>query len=120
MSKRVLIKTSLGVIEATSGSNLRTTLLENGVPLYNGKSATFNCNGLGTCGTCAVQVKALDGSSPKSMPRLTAEELRLKLPPHFNKNENIRLACQCSVNEDVVVEKFEGFCGHKYDSNKKW
>ncbi|KAL9650626.1 hypothetical protein ABK040_016358 [Willaertia magna] len=120
------IKTSLKTIKVPKGSNLRTVLLENNIPLYNGKSQTFNCGGIGTCGTCACQVKALNSDNvaeikdekPKTMQRGSAEELRLKLPPHFNKNDKIRLACQCIVNEDVIVEKFEGFCGHQYDKLK--
>ncbi|KAG2383531.1 hypothetical protein C9374_004202 [Naegleria lovaniensis] len=121
MSKlKHLIKTSLKTIEVPSGSNLRKILLEHNIPLYNGKTQAFNCGGNGACGTCAVQVQTIDGhSKTQIMKRTLGEEVRLKLPPHLNKNEDIRLACQCTVEEDIEVQKFDGVCGHKLDK-KVW
>ncbi|EFC37967.1 predicted protein [Naegleria gruberi] len=121
MSKvKHIIKTSLKTFEVASGTNLRAALVENGIPLYNGKTETFNCGGNGTCGTCAVQVLDIDEktSVKDSMKRTSGEEMRLKLPPHFNKNQDIRLACQCQVTQDVSVQKFDGVCGHKFDKTK--
>lgn len=43
--------------ECATGSNLRKVLLENDINLYNGKAKIINCMGIGTCGTCAVQVE---------------------------------------------------------------
>ncbi|KAF0972020.1 hypothetical protein FDP41_009716 [Naegleria fowleri] len=119
--KTVLIKTSLKTLQVPVGSNLRQVLLENDIPLYNGNTQTFNCGGRGVCGTCAVQVKSnVDGglSNTKLMKRTLGEEIRLKLPPH-DLNQDIRLACQCTVEEDIEVQKFDGVCGHKYEK-KVW
>ena len=43
--------------ECPQGANLREVLLQNGIDLYNGATSAINCYGLGTCGTCAVQVE---------------------------------------------------------------
>ena len=43
--------------ECPQGANLRQVLLQNGIKLYNGATSTLNCHGIGTCGTCAVQVE---------------------------------------------------------------
>ena len=45
--------------ECESGSNLRKVLLDHGVELYNVNAKIINCMGIGTCGTCAVQVEGL-------------------------------------------------------------
>jgi ferredoxin len=42
---------------APQGSKLRTAMLLNGVSPHNGKAQLINCRGLGTCGTCAVEIK---------------------------------------------------------------
>lgn len=43
-------------ITCNQGRNLREVLLENGIDLYNGGSTVINCRGIGTCGTCAVEI----------------------------------------------------------------
>lgn len=42
--------------QAARGATLRTAMLEAGVTPHNGRAALINCRGLGTCGTCAVEV----------------------------------------------------------------
>ena len=44
-------------ITCNQGRNLREVLLENGIDLYNGGSTVINCRGIGTCGTCAVEIE---------------------------------------------------------------
>jgi hypothetical protein len=66
----------------------------------------INCRGLGTCGTCAVELRG-DVEPAEASAR---ERLRLSFPPH-ELRPNLRLACQCTVHGDVVVSKFEGFWG---------
>jgi hypothetical protein len=39
------------------GSRLRSALLRGGLSPHNGKAQLINCRGLGTCGTCAVEVR---------------------------------------------------------------
>jgi ferredoxin len=48
---------------ALRGSKLRTAMLLNGVSPHNGKAQLINCRGLGTCGTCAVEIRCVDGNS---------------------------------------------------------
>jgi ferredoxin len=87
-----------------SGENLRTILLRNQVPPYNGAAKLLNCHGLGTCGTCAVEIK---GAVSQKTP---VEKWRLNFPPHKEEND-LRLACQCKVLGDLDVKKHEGFWG---------
>lgn len=94
-------------LEAAPGENLRKVLLKHGLSPYNGKAKYLNCRGLGSCGTCAVELKP----SPSS-PQTFMEKWRLAFPPHKAGNE-LRLACQCSVEADVEVIKHPGFWGEK-------
>ena len=66
-------------------------MLEAGVTPHNGRAALINCRGLGTCGTCAVEVQG-----PVEPQQWTAaERLRLHFPPHSPPgNQRLRLACQ--------------------------
>ena len=88
------------------GELLRTALLRRGISPHNNNSQLINCRGLGTCGTCAVEVRG-DVEPADASQR---ERLRLSFPPH-ELRPNLRLACQCRVQGDVVVSKFEGFWG---------
>ena len=65
--------------------------------------------GLGTCGTCAVEIKS--GEIPHE--RNTKEKLRLSFPPHGSKDQSqsLRLACQIQVVSDLEVIKRSGFWG---------
>ncbi len=91
------------------GELLRTALLRRGFSPHNNNSQLINCRGLGTCGTCAVEVRG--GVEPAEAS--ARERLRLSFPPHrgVELRPNLRLACQCTVDGDVVVSKFEGFWG---------
>ena len=88
------------------GELLRTALLRRGFSPHNNNSQLINCRGLGTCGTCAVEVRGDVEPAEASQ----SERLRLSFPPH-SPRANLRLACQCTVHGDVVVKKFEGFWG---------
>ena len=88
------------------GELLRTALLRRGLSPHNTNSQLINCRGLGTCGTCAVEVRGAVEPAEAS----ARERLRLSFPPH-ELRANLRLACQCTVRGDVVVSKFEGFWG---------
>ncbi len=90
--------------ECDRGTNLRQVLLKNGVALHNGQSKIINCKGIGTCGTCAVQVEG-EVSAPQ-----WKETARRSLPPHSLEQDR-RLACQTCVLGDVKVTKFDGFWG---------
>jgi ferredoxin len=90
--------------ECEQGANLRKILLANGVDVYNGQARVINCRGIGTCGTCAVQVEGVvSGPNWK-------DQARRSLPPH-DPNRNLRLSCQTKVWGDVKVTKYDGFWG---------
>lgn len=90
--------------DCPQGANLRKALLENGIDLYNGQSKTINCRGLGSCGTCAVEVEG------KVSEPTWKDKMRRSLPPH-SPSKNRRLACQTQVLGDVRVTKYDGFFG---------
>ncbi|CAK9264114.1 unnamed protein product [Sphagnum jensenii] len=78
-------------ISVERGTILRTALLRNGVSPHNGQAMYVNCRGLGTCGTCAVEV--IGDVEPKKWN--LQETARLNLPPHkYPGNQKLRLACQ--------------------------
>ena len=90
--------------QCESGSNLRQVLLAHNVALHNGQSSLINCRGIGSCGTCAVQIEG-EFSEPNWKDRT-----RRSLPPH-DRQRNLRLACQTLVLGDVRVVKYDGFWG---------
>lgn len=91
-------------MECPAGTNLRQVLLQNGVEVYNGAASLINCHGLGTCGTCAVQI---EGAVSEPGWR---EKSRLSLPPH-SPQAGRRLSCQVQVLGDIGVSKYDGFWG---------
>lgn len=98
------IKAQGKVFECEVGANLRQVLLQQGIALHNDRSQIINCRGLGTCGTCAVQIEG-EVSEPN-----WRDTTRRSLPPH-DLAQNRRLACQTQVLGDIEVTKFDGFWG---------
>ena len=94
------------IIECEAGANLRRVLLDAKLPLYNGAAALIHCRGLGTCGTCAVQIEG-DVSAMTGV-----EKWRLGFPPHC-REDGLRLACQCQVLGDLTIVKFDGLWGNR-------
>ena len=93
-------------VECPLGANLRVVLLRARLPLYTRVARAVHCRGNGTCGTCAVRVEGAVS------PPTPAELRRLRLPPH-HLEDGLRLACQCSVQGDLVVTKFAGLFGQR-------
>jgi ferredoxin len=99
-----LIRFGDRVIECQENENLRRALLAARAPLYNGIAKTIHCRGLGTCGTCAIEV-----IGPVS--EMTGvERWRLGFPPH-HADAGLRLACQCRVKGDLQINKRTGLWG---------
>ena len=99
-----IIKFAGQQIECEQGANLRRVLLDAGMPLYNGLARQIHCRGLGTCGTCSVEI---DGR----VSEMTAiERWRLGFPPHQS-GSGLRLACQCDVLGDLELKKGPGLWG---------
>ena len=91
-------------IDCPAGTILRDVLLEAGESPHNGLANSANCRGLGTCGTCAVEI---DGPVRS---RTVREQWRLGFPPH-DADSGLRLACQTRVEGDLEVRKYDGFWG---------
>lgn len=94
------------------GETLRTAALRrNVISPHNGRANLINCRGLGTCGTCAVEI--VEGQV-EPLERSSVEDLRLNFPPHGD-NKKLRLACQIQVRGDLQVLKRTGFWGQHQD-----
>ena len=94
-----------------AGSKLRSALLRAGETPHNGNARVINCRGLGTCGTCAVEIVGPeDAVSPGE--RTAIESARLNFPPHAPPgNRKLRLACQIQVRRACEVRKYDRFWG---------
>mmetsp|Transcript_100549 Transcript_100549/g.197371 ORF Transcript_100549/g.197371 Transcript_100549/m.197371 type:complete len:210 (-) Transcript_100549:51-680(-) len=117
VSHKILWTTEEGTLEfeAKDGELLRTAALRRGIVTpHNGKSKLINCRGLGTCGTCAVEVAM--GGKVEPGEKNSRERLRLSFPPHNPNRQSplLRLACQIQVRGDLHVTKRSGFWG-QYD-----
>lgn len=89
------------------GTKLRDALLDAGMTPHHGLVSIANCHGLGTCGTCAVEIR--DGAETVTPPT-SMERWRMSVPPH-HPDRGLRLACQCRVVGDVEVLKHDGIWG---------
>lgn len=100
-------------LEADVGDNLRRVLLDSGHSPHNGSAEYTNCRGNAICGTCAVEIVEGEVSSPASK-----EHRRLTLPPH-SLDSGLRLSCQVTIQDDLVVEKHPGYWGQKIESDDR-
>ena len=101
-----LIKIDNKSIECSKGQNLRKVLLLHSFNLYNNNAKYLNCRGIGTCGSCAVEVK---GKVQPSVPGLLeSKRIELLSPQNI---VNLRLACYCKVIENIEIVKHKGFWG---------
>lgn len=118
-SVSVTLETASGskTIQIERGELLRSAMLKRGLSPHNGRARLINCRGLGTCGTCAVEVSCSNKSVIEPNERNAKENLRLNLPPHgsLDQSPNLRLACQVQVYDDIVVKKRTGFWGQDTD-----
>lgn len=96
--------------EVPIAANLRESLLDQDIELYNSGAKILNCHGHGTCGTCLVEVEG-NTSEPTQM-----EKIRMAIPPNSSRPER-RLSCQVKVMGDVRVTKFDGFFGEGEHEN---
>lgn len=101
-------------IECEAGAVLRDVLLDADLPVHNGPRAV-SCHGLGSCGTCAVEIE-VTGEGDLAAPS-GRERARLSVPPH-SLDGGLRLACQTRVTEDLRVAKHGGFWGQHVDASE--
>ncbi|MEL4894955.1 2Fe-2S iron-sulfur cluster-binding protein [Crocosphaera sp. Alani8] len=91
-------------ITCSEGENLRLVLIRNDIDLHNGKAKIINCRGIGSCGTCSVEI---EGSVSEANWK---DKARHSFPPH-SPEKNRRLACQIKVHGDLKLTKYDGFWG---------
>jgi ferredoxin len=100
-------------IEVEKGANLRKSAIKEGIQLYQGMSQTFNCHGFGQCAECRVLVKSgMENTSPPGM----LEKMRAMMGFwRIGHEDEVRLACQTSVDGDIEVETQPAYnwCGVK-------
>lgn len=80
-------------IKVEPGANLREAAIQNKISVYPHIRKILNCRGRGLCTSCTVEIV-----SGKVEPRNDVENEKLA-----QKSTNIRLACQITVNDDLVV-----------------
>ena len=89
---------STKIIMAKEGANIRQTLVDNGINVYQSITRWTNCKGKQLCGTCIVNIKqGSENTNRKSMD----EESTLRENP-----ESYRLSCVTFAYGDVTVETF--------------
>ena len=93
-------------IDVPQGANLRQEARKAGIELYSGLHKTFNCRGLGQCGSCAVEI--VKGQENVRKPGLWERFRSLMGPILFlvklEKKDAIRLACKTRVEGDCEVQ----------------
>ena len=99
-------------LEANSGENLRRVLLRHQRSPHNA-SSYISCQGIGSCGTCAVEIINGDAGEVTLM-----ERWRLRFPPHKKGPDPMRLACQVTITQDLHIRKHSGFWGARSEEKK--
>jgi ferredoxin len=100
-------------IDVPVGSNLRKEARKAGIAIHgmalsllNPVAQVVNCMGNGMCGTCRVLVKkGMENLSPRGL----IEKVNVAAHPEtmlvaIGKEDEIRLACQVTVNGDCTIE----------------
>ena len=85
-------------IQARAGANVRQTLVDNGINVYQSVTRWTNCKGKQLCGTCIVNVK--EGGADTNRKSID-ESSTLRENP-----ESYRLSCVTFAYGDVTVETF--------------
>ncbi|MCH6580646.1 MAG: 2Fe-2S iron-sulfur cluster-binding protein [Nitrospinae bacterium] len=83
-------------IQVEPGANLREAAIEAKLGIYAHIFKLLNCRGRGLCGTCRVEI--LSGQVADRN-----EVENKKLAKALQKNPNLRLACQITVENNLVV-----------------
>ena len=84
-------------INVETGVNLREAAIKEFISIYPHVFKILNCRGRGLCVSCVTEVISGDAGSPNEI------ELK-KLNKKREKNPNLRLGCQITVNSDLEVK----------------
>jgi ferredoxin len=88
-------------IEVPQGSNLRDEAKKAGIVTNPGLFKVLNCMGHGSCGSCKILVK--DGMQNLSGKGFMEKLTLLRMFSSIGHEDEMRLACQCTVNGDCKV-----------------
>jgi ferredoxin len=93
-------------IEVPAGANLRHEAMKAGVQLYPTPHNYVNCMGFGLCTSCKVMVKkGLENCSKQGVfEKVSMTAHPLTFFARLGNENNLRLACQMSVNGDIEVQ----------------
>ena len=83
-------------LKVEPGANLREAAIANKLGIYAHIFKLLNCRGRGLCSSCRVEIV-----SGQVAERNEVENKNLARP--LKKNPNLRLACQISVEDNLVV-----------------
>jgi ferredoxin len=90
-------------IEVPEGTNLRKTLLKNGISPYRGVDKLLNCLGNGLCGTCRVEV--VDGKGAPAMTPMEEAAMVGMIPLYARQiPKNTRLSCRINLTGDISIK----------------
>ena len=97
-------------IEVPQGCNLRKEARKAGIEVHGTIESYLNCMGNGLCGTCRVLVKkGMENLNPRTfMERVNLNTHPLTMLAAIGHEDEIRLACQVTVNGDCTVETHPG------------
>ena len=98
MKVKIKVENLDRAIECEVGRDLRSALLEHGIEIYRGADKYLNCNGLGACRTCQIQV--VEGAEGVSEPDIFEKYSPVKI---IRPATGCRLACQTRVYQDVTI-----------------
>ena len=99
-------------ITVKPSANLRKSLLKAKTTPHGKGARLFNCQGMGTCGTCAVEIEG------EVSEKTAVERWRLGFPPH-QPQSGLRLACQVKVLGNLHIKKHDGFWGQQIMADRQ-
>ncbi len=79
--------------KAGYGANLRKAALFKDVDLYKGIWTQLNCHGMGSCGTCLIEVDNMENVNGHSL-----------LEKIHKVGEGRKLACRTKVYGDIIIK----------------
>ncbi len=85
------------IIKVEPGENLREAAIRNKFGIYPHLFKILNCRGRGLCTSCAVEIESGKTSPPNDVENKALKSKMAKKP-------NLRLACQLTVEDDLVVK----------------
>ncbi len=80
--------------QAGYGANLRKAAEFKDIGLYKGLNAQLNCHGMGSCGTCMVEIEPMENVNNHTLIEKYAHKL----------TGNQKLSCRTKVYGDITIK----------------